>query len=161
MQLCSKHRGALVIEPETFLRRGQLSSCPPTTGLVNCCHMHEPGTDARIWTCAAWWAARIGAAHICNIVWCICSSDTTCPCRSRDVDTYRAQLAHRYNHDGDCVHHYVVWAIASGRDAPFGIWRHGCRLGVWPLPRPRLPLVSRVWTRLQGSGEQGSPVAPR
>ena len=31
-------------------------------------HMHEPGTDARIWTCDVWWAAHIGAAHICNIV---------------------------------------------------------------------------------------------
>ena len=27
-------------------------------------HMHEPGTDARIWTCDVWWAAHIGAAHI-------------------------------------------------------------------------------------------------
>ena len=32
-------------------------------------HVHEPGTDARIW------AAHIGAAHICNIVWCICLSN--------------------------------------------------------------------------------------
>ena len=40
------------------------------------CHMHEPGTDARIWTCDVWWAALIGAAHICNIVWCICLSNT-------------------------------------------------------------------------------------
>ena len=39
------------------------------------CHMHEPGTTARIWTCDAWWAAHIGAAHICNIVWCICVSN--------------------------------------------------------------------------------------
>ena len=39
-------------------------------------HMHEPGTDARIWTCDVWWAAHIGAAHICNIVWCICLSNT-------------------------------------------------------------------------------------
>ena len=39
-------------------------------------HMHEPGTDARIWTCDVWWAARIGAAHICNIVWCICLSNS-------------------------------------------------------------------------------------
>ena len=31
MQLCSKHRGARRIEPETF-RRGQLLSRPPTTG---------------------------------------------------------------------------------------------------------------------------------
>ena len=23
------------------------------------CHMHEPGTDARIWTCDVWWAAHI------------------------------------------------------------------------------------------------------
>ena len=38
-------------------------------------HMHEPGTDARIWTCDVWWAAHIGATHICNIVWCICSSN--------------------------------------------------------------------------------------
>ena len=38
-------------------------------------HMHEPGTDARIWTCDVWWAAHIGAAHICNIVWCICLSN--------------------------------------------------------------------------------------
>ena len=35
------------------------------------CHMHEPGTDARIWTCDVWWAAPI-----CNIVWCICLSST-------------------------------------------------------------------------------------
>ena len=39
-------------------------------------HMHEPGTDARIWTCDVRWAAHIGAAHICNIVWCICLSNT-------------------------------------------------------------------------------------
>ena len=39
-------------------------------------HMHEPGTDARIWSCDVWWAAPIGAAHICNIVWCICLSHT-------------------------------------------------------------------------------------
>ena len=39
------------------------------------CHMHEPGTDARIWACDVWWAAHIGAAHICNIVWCICLSN--------------------------------------------------------------------------------------
>ena len=38
--------------------------------------MHEPGTDAMIWTYDVWWAARIGAAHICNIVWCICLSNT-------------------------------------------------------------------------------------
>ena len=36
------------------------------------CYMHEPGTAARIWTCDVWWAARVGAAHIWNIVWCIC-----------------------------------------------------------------------------------------
>ena len=40
------------------------------------CHMHEPGTDARIWTCDVWWAPRVGAAHICNIVWCICLSNS-------------------------------------------------------------------------------------
>ena len=40
------------------------------------CHMHEPGTDARIWTCDVWWAAHIGAAHICNMVWCTCLSNT-------------------------------------------------------------------------------------
>ena len=34
MQLCSKPRGARGIEPEIFLRRGQLLSRPPTTGLV-------------------------------------------------------------------------------------------------------------------------------
>ena len=32
MQLCSKPRGACGIEPEIFQRRGQLLSCPPTTG---------------------------------------------------------------------------------------------------------------------------------
>ena len=32
MQLCSKPRGARGVEPETFRRRGQLLSCPPTTG---------------------------------------------------------------------------------------------------------------------------------
>ena len=32
MQLCSKPRGARGIEPETFRRRGQLLSRPPTTG---------------------------------------------------------------------------------------------------------------------------------
>ena len=32
VQLCSKPRGARGIEPETFIRRGQLLSCPPTTG---------------------------------------------------------------------------------------------------------------------------------
>ena len=32
MQLCSKPRGARAIEPETFRRRGQLLSRPPTTG---------------------------------------------------------------------------------------------------------------------------------
>ena len=36
------------------------------------CHMHEPGTDARIWTCDVWWA---GGEHICNEVWCICLSN--------------------------------------------------------------------------------------
>ena len=41
-------------------------------------HMHEPGTDARIWTCDVWWAAHIGAAFICNIVWCICLSNRVC-----------------------------------------------------------------------------------
>ena len=34
-------------------------------------HMHEPGTDARIWTCDVWWATHIGVAHIRNMVWCI------------------------------------------------------------------------------------------
>ena len=34
MQLCSKPRGARGIEPETFQRRGQLLSRPPTTGPV-------------------------------------------------------------------------------------------------------------------------------
>ena len=33
VQLCSKPRGARGIEPETFRRRGQLLTCPPTTGL--------------------------------------------------------------------------------------------------------------------------------
>ena len=32
MQLCSKPRGTRGMEPETFRRRGQLLSCPPTTG---------------------------------------------------------------------------------------------------------------------------------
>ena len=32
MQLCSKPRGARGIEPETFRRRGQLLTRPPTTG---------------------------------------------------------------------------------------------------------------------------------
>ena len=32
MQLCSKPSGARGIEPETFRRRGQLLSRPPTTG---------------------------------------------------------------------------------------------------------------------------------
>ena len=32
MQLCSKPKGARGIEPETFSRRGQLLSRPPTTG---------------------------------------------------------------------------------------------------------------------------------
>ena len=32
MQLCSKPRGARGIEPETFRRRGQLLSRPPTSG---------------------------------------------------------------------------------------------------------------------------------
>ena len=40
------------------------------------CHMHEPGTDVRIWTCDVWCAAPAGAAHICNIAWCICLSHT-------------------------------------------------------------------------------------
>ena len=31
------------------------------------CHMHEPGTDARIWICDVWCAS-----HICNILCCIC-----------------------------------------------------------------------------------------
>ena len=35
-------------------------------------HMHEPGPDVRILTCDVWWASHIGAAHICNIIWCIC-----------------------------------------------------------------------------------------
>ena len=34
VQLCSKPKGAPGIEPETFRRRGQLLSCPPTTGPV-------------------------------------------------------------------------------------------------------------------------------
>ena len=32
MQLCLQPKGARGIEPETFRRRGQLLSCPPTTG---------------------------------------------------------------------------------------------------------------------------------
>ena len=32
VQLCSKPRGARGLGPETFRRRGQLLSCPPTTG---------------------------------------------------------------------------------------------------------------------------------
>ena len=32
VQLCSKPRSARGIEPETFRTRGQLLSCPPTTG---------------------------------------------------------------------------------------------------------------------------------
>ena len=28
------------------------------------CHMHEPGTDARIWTCDVWWAAHLGATFV-------------------------------------------------------------------------------------------------
>ena len=36
MQLCSKPRGARGIEPETFRRRGQLLSCPPTAGPLCC-----------------------------------------------------------------------------------------------------------------------------
>ena len=35
VQLCSKPRGARGIEPETFLRRGQLLSRPPTTGQMD------------------------------------------------------------------------------------------------------------------------------
>ena len=58
MQLCSKPRGARGIEPETFYRRGQLLSRPPTTGPY----------------CDVWWAAQTGAARICNTVWCICLS---------------------------------------------------------------------------------------
>ena len=38
------------------------------------CHMHEPGTAARIQTCDVWWAAHVGAARIGNTVWCICLS---------------------------------------------------------------------------------------
>ena len=55
-------------------------TCKCNVSNYHCCemhvshafHMHEPGTDVRIWTCDVWWAAHIGAAHICNIVWCIC-----------------------------------------------------------------------------------------
>ena len=53
------------------------------SGIVCCkmhvshaCHMHEPGTDARIWTCDVRWAAHIRDGHTCNIVWCICLSNT-------------------------------------------------------------------------------------
>ena len=56
-----------------------LNACDPPRMQVRCCemheghacHMHEPGSAARMWTCEVWWAAHIGAAHICNIVWCI------------------------------------------------------------------------------------------
>ena len=60
------------------------SALLPVLRAARCCcemhvshalHMHEPGTDARIWTCDVWWAAHTGAAHICNIVWCICLSN--------------------------------------------------------------------------------------
>ena len=57
------------------------------------CHMHKPGTDARIWTCGVWWAARIGAAHICDIVWCICLSNSSGLCRLRWRRGYMGQEA--------------------------------------------------------------------
>ena len=43
MQLCLKPRGARRIEPETFRRRGQPLSCPPTTGLGCLCSLAVPG----------------------------------------------------------------------------------------------------------------------
>ena len=86
------------------------------------CHMHEPGTDARIRTCDLWWAAHIGAAHICNIVWCICLSNkighharprrasATAPLRTgadtnrssalQDAAPERAPALHAHQHKG-------------------------------------------------------------
>ena len=40
------------------------------------CHMHKPGTAAKMWTYDALWTAHIGGARICTIVWCISFSNT-------------------------------------------------------------------------------------
>ena len=47
--------------------------------VTHACHMHEPGPDARIWTCDVWWTAHVGAAHMCNVVLCIRLSNTRPP----------------------------------------------------------------------------------
>ena len=60
MQLCSKPRGPRGIESETFRKRGQLLSCPPTTGPM-CASIvtHTPSevlpaASDRVWTGCAW-----------------------------------------------------------------------------------------------------------
>ena len=74
MQLCSKPRGARGIEPETFRRRGQLLSCPPTTGHKMCCPPYitgqDPGSSANLMhvTCMA--QLHLATQYVPGLVQC-------------------------------------------------------------------------------------------
>ena len=73
-QLCSKPRGARGIEPETFGRRGQLLSRPPTTG-PRFCECHKPMVEGplevepngALWTHHAAECTSTCAAHACGV----------------------------------------------------------------------------------------------
>ena len=56
--MCSKPRGARGIEPETFRRRGQLLSCPPTTG---------PSVHFQLSNRCAYYIIYSGACLLCSV----------------------------------------------------------------------------------------------
>ena len=66
--------------PRACIGPAPLTSCCETHA-IHACHscmlVHVPGTAARIWPCDVRCAGRIGAAQICNMVWCICSSNNS------------------------------------------------------------------------------------
>ena len=90
------------------------------------CHMHEPGTDARIWTCDVWWAAHIGAAHICNIIWCICLSNTKT--WDKDIDGFglqdRLTIPQHAEQEDHCADLSVITQSPPGPKGPLALYVH-------------------------------------
>ena len=68
MQTCSKPRGARGIDPKTFRRRGQLLSCPPTTGpgFVLCATWYVRRAMCYV-VCATWYVLRGMCYVLCGM----------------------------------------------------------------------------------------------
>ena len=77
MQLCSKPRGARGIEPETFRRRGQLLSCPPTTGPV-CCVPKNMSFQEVPGLCSLFHTHEYCSVATCLVCWWFCLCHCFC-----------------------------------------------------------------------------------